>query len=501
MTKQKLSPVVESLLKTYCADECPGFKVEPLLKKTNASSSEDLGFSPESVTPTEAEGEIASVAISVLVQDSVPQALRENLKQVLAYRASNEVSVPVQVTLKSVGNAPWITKVQTEKPLIPTTVPSSEILKASVWPLGLILISLIALSGLVLLLRHRRQFLLDRVAALKPDPEVPAQESEKAISPNIEEVLVSRSQDLKWTIEDLVSRQEEASIRKVMSLFSVEILNKHQIELSSRAVGYLARLDSSDDKQDPSSNWPWMLRTLESARWKRLEEEANPFLKLSRMKDSELIKLFQDLESFRERAFLFSQLKQDRWPSLLAELRSEERVQVGLEVAHLQSLVPAEAQNLSLTVVGKLEKVLGDTARDLNSLLEDYSLYLGDREGQVLWQEISNRRAKTSQSRSRSTNPQVKTLDEILGSLEKDALAEICMGLEIATLKTLMNHLQPETITRISAAIPQSLRDRLARVQTARGVSSERNEEAQMIKARAHLLTAYRQIFREGSVQ
>jgi hypothetical protein len=79
----------------------------------------------------------------------------------------------------------------------------------------------------------------------------------------------------------------------------------------------------------------------------------------------------------------------------------------------------------------------------------------------------------------------------LLGTLSQEELTEVSMRIDLQSLHTLLAHATEPVRSRVLAALPKSLRDRLAMTRSKTRETDE-DTDPSLMKARAQLVNAYR---------
>lgn len=476
LLREKLTPFVESTLQEHCGEDCPSFRIDPQFKKVAMEGSlEDLGFSK----PSQPEGtpELQSVSISVLIQDQVPQKARESLRKILSHRITNEANVPVVVRMMGLNAfAPLMERRQHTEEASFSSSEKLSLVQALAWPASLLLFGAILLFALHRVLKHRKELFLKRLASQKPVEKPPVFEQKGTLA---FELLESRIEDLSWLIEDATLRSDAAAIQKIVSLFPAQELTS-RARLSREALQALALASESAKKIDQKLAFDWIVPALDEAHWKLMEEKAEPLSRVRRYPSNRAVRIFSELSSPSLKALFITALPDERWPELLATLKSEERVQLGLTLADVAACAPDVRAALSSQLSQELTRKDDALQARSEEALESFALYLSEKEGQKLWQELS--------VRSLAPHSAPRSIEEILSKLDASTAAEVCTRLDITTLSVALSQVSEETRARIHRHLPKALQ---ARLSSNTGVSQKPTEVAQM-KARAAILGAYR---------
>lgn len=495
--REKLSPVIEMALQDHCGEDCPSFRIDTQFKKPSHGILDDLGFSKPATS--DPNSELQSITISVLVQDKVSQGARESLRQILSHRASNEAPVPVHIQLKPLNSlSPYLEKQSQAKPSFRERNSSSlrqkwVIVRTLIWPVSLLLITFLGFIALLFFLKNRRDLLRDRLAAFRETQASPSPQGGEnlvttpAVATNF---LVTRPDDLFWLIEDLASREDYKSLKKVISTYQPQELTS-QFKFSNQALRVLASLPAqrlaSDDKLSAEECIPWLKDALDEVHWKRVAEQSLPLTKLARLTDTQCTEIFSRLKSVGEKSVFIGAIPENRWPNLLSPLSSEERIQIGLALSEYQNSGSEERKKVEASLSADLERILRTPNATQSGTIENFTLYLSDQEGQNLWKILSQQ----SLIRNSHRKPPTLSIDALVQGLDPSATLEIFTGLDISALRTLLNHLSTDAKQKVLASIPKGLRERVISTSSVGGQSSE-NEEAQLMRARAQLLDAYR---------
>lgn len=492
--RSKLLQPAELALQEHCGEDCPSFRIDPLFKKlAPATTLDDLGFSQPS-QPDQAP-ELVSVSVSVLVHDRVSSKARESLRKIVASRLTNEAGVPVTVRMVALDAfAPLMEKrVHPDAPL--TTLNEKVALaKASIWPICLLLLAGAALFGLIKILRSRKELQDARIAAQNAASNaLTAQEAtvtEVTEQESILELMNKRTEDLRWLIENAALRADRATLSKALAVIPAHELTS-KARFSREALTALASLplDSVDRKEAGNADRKWLVNAMDRAHWSRLEEQADQLSRIRRLPANRIKQLFSRLSSPATRAALVAALPEESWPPLLASLRSEERIELGLKLADYAAASSAERLVLNTEITHTLS-LLDESAFDRSrDALESLSLYLPEKEGQILWQELS---ARALNERTSRVSP--ASMDSVLSDLAPADAGELCTRLDVGTLSIVLSQVSGETRARVFQNLPSALRTRLE-------ASRAPANEADKMKARAALLSTYRSFKAEEAVQ
>ncbi len=488
--REKLAPSIESALRVHCGEDCPSFRIDPQFKKAAVDAQmDDLGFS----NPSEPDvgPELQSVSVSVLIQDRVSKKSRESLRKILAHQITNEANVPVSVRVLPLDAfGPLLEKRMHADAASLSLGDKIDLVKASVWPICLLLLAGVAFFGLLLILRHRKEVLRAKLASkksfLKRDASesvASAIESEPSLA---SEMLKKRSEDLHWLIEDAAKRSDLSTLRKTLSLFQAHELTS-QIQFSRETLSVLASLN--DLPSEKNADEKWLLPVLAQAHWRRMEEQADRLARIKRLTSARAVKTFSKLRSMGARAAFVASLPEDRWPELLATLSSGGRVTLGLNLADYAEATAEARATLCNQLTQELDQMDEALLNRSTEVLEAFTLYLSEKEGQRLWQDLSLRSMAATSTSKRSP----KSIDSILSGLEASAATEICTRLDIGTLSVVLAQVSGETRAQIYQCLPKSLQARLD------SASTKLAGEAEEMKARAALIETYRE-FVAGSV-
>ena len=185
------------------------------------------------------------------------------------------------------------------------------------------------------------------------------------------------------------------------------------------------------------------------------------------------------------------------------QLGSEQRVQVGLALADYSAVKIADRRTVDARMMAELGEWIGSTTQSMiqDEALESYSLYLSEKDGQKLWQELSNRKVAGPDGRA-TLGASAPSVDSLLTGLDPKAAAEVCSRLDFGTLSLVLSQVSGETHARIYQGLPKGLQSRLTAVQTpgADGGARKAPNEAEQMTARARLRDAYRKFDAESSV-
>ena len=465
--RAKLTPVVESILKERCGPDCPGFRIDPVFKKTTPATADDIGFT----TPVQEERtqEIKSVSVAVLVSEKVSTALRDNLKQVLAYRLTNESDIPLSVVVHPIGALPAAAD---KTPPSPQTL---EYAKAMSWPVVMVFLGILGFLAVLFSWRARKQLQREHLASLKPEKTEPALPPPPSYAAELKLLLQTGLEDLKWWIEELALENTAAEkLSRIFSLLSAREITT-QISLSRAAVKALSQLSEKPSTPASYETFQWFKENLERAHWKRLQSEHSPLGRFSDLPSRILAECFSELPQPLEKAALLSALPAEQWPELLARLNSDQRVKIGLSISDFQNLPREEKRIIEKRTAHLTAESIEEIQISKKELLEDYTLYLSEKEGQALWSTL------TSSKKTRS-------LDSLLIELSPAELLEICMGLDAMNLKILLMNVSSEAQAKIRAGLPKPLLGRLNAIQLSSAAASD---EARLMQARAALLRNY----------
>jgi hypothetical protein len=500
--REKLSPIVEATLQDHCGEDCPSFKIDTQFKKNNNSGIlDDLGFSKP--TQSNSTPELQTATITVLVQDKVPQTSRESLRQILAHRTANESPIPIHITLKPLSAlSPFLEKLSRPVPTPTPATPSLNqlehqltVIKTLAWPICLLIIAVMSLLALLFFLKNRRDLLKDRIRAFQESNKNKEDANETQIastSPVATNFLENRTDDLFWLVEDLANREDYSSLNKVLISYQPQELTS-KFKFSNSTLRTLASMPNSKtntvEKQNTEQAMSWLKDSLDQVHWKRIAEQNLPLTRLARLSDEQCADIFANLKSLHAKAVFIGAIPEGKWPYLLSQLTAEDRVEIGLALSRHQASDPREQQLAESLLSTELETVLQVLNTSHRGILENFTLYLTEKEGQQLWQQLSQQ----SLSQSMSRKPPTLSIDALIQELTPAAAAEIFSGLEIGTSAVLMSQLSPVNRQKILTGLPRSLKER---IQTQ---PRQDANEAQTMRARAHLLDAYRR-FSSGSL-
>lgn len=475
--KNRVNPIVESVLQHSCGEDCPSFQVEPKMKASATDSVQDLGFS---VPSTEASRDVTSVAIRVLINDRVPQAQRSSLREVLQTRVGNEVSVPVSVAFK--GLAVPVPPARSAQDTLFTAI--TKLAGVTAWPLALILLGLIALGSLVAYFRHVHQL-------REPISEIPSPSlaTETMTPPTMNEsgvdlpgFISGNRADLAWWLEERSRAHDLTALGRALALFPAAQLSSALI-LSPQALDSMAKAQPGQSGNS-QEELEWMDASLQPAHWRRLASEANPLKALDGKTDAWLIRILRQLSDPLSQSLLLSGLPQTKWPTLLASVPSAARVELGVSL-HSWDTVPENRKKQALgqiaSVIHSLEQ---DLASDPDGVLRDYSFYLSETEGQSLARRINELGGEGRTAPS---------LDHLIDEFEPSVLGEICLRMDVESLKSLVLQVSPDHKRKILDSIPKGLKDRLSTVP-----QKSSSSEATSMRARASLLSTYREYQQEA---
>ncbi|MGZ3707936.1 MAG: hypothetical protein ACXVBC_03455 [Bdellovibrionota bacterium] len=481
MIKQKLYPIAQALIQEQCGQNCPGLKVEPRFNSDPAEDLDNLGFSRAAAVGKKPE--LKGVSVSVLILDRVPEPERLSLKQALAHRLGNEISVPISVQLKAISALPPALDTQPtpESPMIRLL----KSLRPLIWPVSTILLAVMGLLGIWLVHRSRIQLLretaaLERARLNESLATSPAAAASLPIeADNLDNFMNERIKDLEWLIEESAVKTDQDSLRKILQTFPAHVLTA-KTTLSERALSVLARLpESSSSGISTDEARVWMRQALDRAHWRRLEEEKNPLVRLDRLNDRQLLGVFRDLESASAKALLVGHLPQERWPALLSHCTPDQRVQIGLMLSG--ATPPAKGENKAASrraIEARINAILGAGDHQSERVLEDFSSYLSDSELQKLAQAT---RKPVSQI----------SMDSLVRDMDPRGILEVCMNIELKTLAMLLARSSDSTRKLALGALPKSFRDRLDPILGS--ALKDQPNEAQVMVARSRLTSAYRQ--------
>ncbi len=512
--RERLSPVVEAILQEHCGSDCPSFRVDPQFLKTNRTLLDDLGFT----RPPQTNGspDLKSISVSVLIGDEVSAPAKESLKLILANRVSNEITTPVVIQLKSSGLVSPIQEKQERQqkqelldqqnrakqapppgsPLTPPLSPALEWVRPLAWPVSTIILAALALMGFVLFFRYRMKLFREN-AKLEVDRKA-EQKSSTALESSVDSELVhtlveKRCKDLQWLIEERSAKKDHESLRKITTLVPAEELSS-RLKLSEVALRTIAWLPTDAQRKTPQTAElsEWILRALDRAHWRRMEEDRNPLMKLERLSEEQLLDSFITLPSLGEKAVLISSISKDRWPALLTTLNPNDRIQLGLMLAQYQNAIPADRRAMEAALIQRVSETLDGPPQFKEGIVEDFTLYLPEKEGQRLWQELSVRSKIPGQVNGHAFGASSLSVDTLLQNLEAGGLLEVCMSVDIRTLQALLPTLSSSTRERIYQVLPKGLRARLVvPASESKGVSEN---DASMMKAKADFIGAFRKV-------
>jgi hypothetical protein len=492
--REKLSPIVQEALDKHCGEDCPSFKIEAQYKKSLAKDIlEDLGFSPSEETTVQPE--LQSIQLSVLVHDKVPQASKDALKQILTHIANNESLVPAHVQLKTLnGMAPTLEKKAhpVEEPKVPEDH-RMEAFRILIWPMSVIVMTLVGLIGLVLSLKNRRDLLRDQLLAKAPftglstDPQGGKNEHANPAYPEALMLMESRKDDFLWLIENLSLQGDVKSLAKVVSIYTPQDLSE-KLNFSKQTLKVLSSVNSNRQKVNAQEAFSWIKDSLDGVHWKRLEEQQFPLAMLARLSDKQRGQIFANVKSINEKAALLASIPEEKWPPLLSQISSEERIKVGVALSSHQESSLQDRIQLEGRLSAQVKEIMEKTTVYSESLMENFTLYLTEDEAQTLWQELSQQRAGQSSTKK----PMMLSMDSLVQELEPVAATEIFTCLEIESLSALVHQLSDETKHKVFTSLPKTLRDRL-------NTMTQVPSDVQLMRARAQMLDAYRK-FTSGSM-
>ncbi len=497
--REKLSPLVQTTLDEHCGKDCPGFRIDSHFKKTLTKNFlEDLGFS-RTTEPEEAQPELQSVTLSVLIQNEVPQSSKETLKQILSEKTSNASSVPVQVQLKAVhGVSPSLHRKLNEQttPELPADH-QMEIFNTLIWPSSLLIITLLGIFGLILFLKNRRDLLRDQILARQDSEKIQgsdliANDQKSPLFAEAFQLLESRKDDLQWLIEDLALKNDLKSLEKVLSLYPPQELSA-RLKFSSLTLKRFTEFSPASAKTQAQEALPWLKDSLKGVHWRRLHEQQFPLSKLGRLSDAQKSLIFGELQSDLERAAFLSSIPEESWPVLLSQRSSQQRIELGLSLSQYQDSTPQDRNQWSLHLSDQFTQILEKASASSMNWLESFTLYLTENEAQSFWKELDQRKPKDP-----SQKHAVLSMDSIVQELDPQAATEIFTSLEVGSLGALIQQLSGEAQKKVLLSLPKTLRDRVSHL---RETSHSTLNEAQLMRARAQMLEAYRKFTAVGGVQ
>jgi len=492
--REKLFPIVERTLQEHCGSDCPSFRIDPQFQNPAGGQLDDLGFAH--VPQNDQAPALKSVSVAVLVSDKVSQSAKDSLKQIVALRLGNEVGVPVSVQLKPLAAvSPVMDHIQDTVPVAPPTA-VLDFIKPIAWPLSIIILGVLGFLGLILFFRHQLKLFREKseiIQARIKSEKANAQNSALSAHTYFEAakgMLMERSKDLQWLIEERASHRDSDALGKIVAIFPAQELTL-KLQLSELALSSIAHIVSGPSKKE--TDFPelmaWISKSLDRAHWKRIEEERMPLMKLDRLSEEQLAEAFVSLPTLSEKAVMVSSISKERWPHLLTRVGSDERIQLGLLLAQYQKASPANRRVKEAALMERVSEILEKSFGMQEGVLEDFTLYLPEKEGQKLWQELS----------IHSHSIEAQSVDSLLQKLEPAALLEICMSVEVSTLKALLPTVSSSTRTRVMEALPKVLRLRLLPGLAAAGLTTvtatttaDGKNEAVTMKARAEFISAYR---------
>lgn len=500
--REKLAPVVEAILQQHCAEDCPSFRVEPVFKTSSTVDQvENLGFSTRNASAETLE--LKSVAVKVLVHGRVPLGHRQSLKEVLSYRLGNEVSVPVSIHLKELKVPAPVVSSQRQYGQGLQGSPILSFVQELAWPLSLLFLGLLGCFSLLMFLRHRKQMQQAALSSkgLEQTSETkevePSNESEEQLNSYYANLINTRGSDLAWWIEERAAASDKDSLARILSILPADALTS-QFQFSPLTLSVISSIDKYPDRdQNMSETIEWTEESLKRAHWRRKEEEKNPLVILKRFTDAQVFDVFSSVENGVARAALFHSLPKSRWPYVLSQLSSEERVRLGLDISDFFRLGTLERKRILHDISRLLTGLPSDTTASISKdgALEDFTLYLTEKEGQALWQKIWH----GSENREKPLSAEV-----LLEKLDQKSLAEICMRVDLDSLMVLLNQASPLLRTRVLGSLPKSLQERLSSLRPVQGIrqyGGHTDAQVKSLKARADFLNVYKEFVAEGMIQ
>jgi len=501
--RERLSPLIQAALEKHCGEDCPSFKIDAQYKKSIVRDVlEDLGFSHSESAELPPSPELQSITLSVLVQDRVTPASREALKQILTHLVNNETPVPTQVQLKPLNALSPTLEKKAEPKAEPTSPPESdhrmEIFQMLVWPLSLLFLALMGMVGLVLFLKNRRDLIRDRLLGQnkleKPESRFSGlkEASGTSVSPEVLEamkLLEGRQEDFHWLMEDLVLRGDVKSLSQVVSLFEPQTLST-QLKFSNQALKVLSSLSSASQKSSVNGkeSLAWLKENIDRVHWKRLEEQYFPLSKLTRLSDHQRVQVFMNLSSAHEKAALLASIPEEKWPLLLSQISSEERLELGLSLSRYRVLGMEDRVKLEFKLSSQMNEKLNEilinslsSLEGVDEVMEKFTLYLTETEAQGLWKELSKNQLCSGQSKK----PPIFSIDSLVQSLDVASATEIFTSLEVESLAALIFQLSAEGKQKVLLSLPKGLRERLS-------TFTQTPTEVQLMKARAKMIDTHR---------
>ena len=393
--RESLMPPIQAALEKHCGEDCPSFQIEMHFKKLgDLDLVEDLGFGHVLSVPRKPE--LQSITLSVLTHQSVTEASRGSLKQILTQIVGNKTTVSFQIQIKTLNSlSPFLEKQKT-----PADLPSVqedhrwELFYAVIWPVSLFLISLVGVLAVLLISKAQMQLLQARLNAKNANHPVPFAPSAENLEDHFKEtdrILRTRKEDLQFLIEESAFERNLDLLKSVMHLFPSQVIST-TLELSHSTLKILSELNANAKSEDSMMRFQEILVSfklaLDRAHWKRIEEVQFPLSKLRRFSDAQKIQFFKSLSTFQQKSASLLALSEDQWPTLMSELSPTERVAVGVAMVHYQNAEIQERIRLDAEVTAQIQKWMKEVAGSIQRQTESYSLYLEDTEAQALNQEI-----------------------------------------------------------------------------------------------------------------
>lgn len=478
--KKKLTPIAQKAIAAQCGEGCTSFSIVPNFAVPKEGI-ENLGFGSSEPVSTD----LKSVFVRIRALDSVSAEQREVARKAVVDALANELSVPVSARVENLESPPIAEK--PEATLAET--PVIDYFKALAWPLSLILLGLVALTALVMGLRHQLRLLqLKRQKAKDKNPTKSSQLSDAQAeqTKRLLEILESRAKDIAWYIEERVAQGDVESLGRMVKAFGAARLSD-RIELSRSSLGFLREMTPFSGEAPAAE---WVEATLEQSLWGRLLEEKMPLYQLKRRSPQQLRQWFSRLSSYESRAVFLTCVPQEQWAELISQLSSQSRIQLGVALSNYEgaTLVEKEAAERNLQeLLHESEPKSHSLIFERNDATLDYSLYLSETEGQSLWQQLSQK--------GRAYRPM--SLEHLTAELSDEALLELCLRIEFENLSVLLRYSGAKTRDRIRSILPEALRARMGG-QPATDLDDVESDP-QFIKARAELVGMYRRLEQRGN--
>ncbi len=482
--REKLSPIVSALLEMHCGQDCPGFRIDPQIKTVSNRVLDNLGFTRSKQSTSTPE--LKSVLLTVLVNNKLSEGDRKSLQQIMLYQLANDCPVPLTVQLKKIGGiSPNLKKTEEgDRPLVE--------IKDLIWPVCLVTLGLLVLIGLilglVLVTRGRIKHLRERAELFRRIKEGIGKANETSgktseetefskifpvnENPEQEYLLKTYRDDLKWLVEKLALDQDFTNLRKITSIFEPKKLSQ-SLQLSPVGLKSLTALSLASTTEGEKLSLKWLKTQLDQAHWRRVAELELPLMKLSRLQDGQLSKLFSSLKSLQQKAACLCNIEQDKWPLLMSQLGSEEKIQLGIALYNYQNEIIENRHKMDTELGATIEALWQNRASADENPIDMYPVFLSDSEGHTLASELKL--------------DSIFSVDKLVSETQAEALVEICTKMELVSLKALLSQLSQDLSKKLLSQLPGTLQKRLLSLEL-------KLTEATKIKARADFIKAYRSL-------